>query len=196
MKNVHDQCAVPGCTGKLLARGPLPSYRAPTDVWNMRMGGGAVGKPASTSTPLAYLACSVCGVHVDAAQAGLVSLENLRATDYVTVTEIVAEPECCPTCGQQAFAREFSRGPYGVVPERISPLDLDVFSPDPRQNTIGVYCTKCNTVIGTLPPDPQKILEHDRELERIAASIRVVKRPAVASPEDDDLDPTKGHLPH
>ncbi len=191
MREILGHCVV--CTdGVLLPQVPLPAYRQREDVMNMRLGPAPWGKrePQSTSTLLSHLACSVCGLMYAAKQAGT-TLEKLREEAYKQIEKIEVAPQACPCCSSTAIELESSRGPFGVQLERIERPEFS----DPSDWPVGVYCKTCNSVLGTLPPDPEKVRQFTEHMAEISERIEAARAKRAASALDADLHPLHGVLP-
>jgi hypothetical protein len=130
--------------------------------------------PEDTNTLISHLACSRCCRIYEAEKAGE-TLESLRREAYPHSELIAAVPRKCPRCeaSQDRFAQECKQGPLGVAPERVPRTQQHPW--DPNEDSIGVYCTVCNTVLGTLPPDPAAVAKYEEYMARLKRTIQDIR---------------------
>lgn len=183
MKNILDRCH---CGSKLLPQKPLPRYQVPMEMSNRRIGGDSLWKrrPESTETLLSHLACEACGLIYKAEQEGML-WEELRKAAYPNAQLAPPNTNTCVNCfAEKAITHEYANGPYGVLPERV---ELPEYH-DPREHMVGVYCTTCNSVMGVLPPDPEKVKAFDEHIaavaDRLAAERKTTSELLAAAEKD------------
>ncbi len=176
MRNIHDRCL---CGGQLLPREPLQSHLRDRswdhfDMLHRPLDAAARvhhrREPESTQTVLSHLACDLCSLIYEAAQAG-VMLEKLREEAYQDLGPLPSTCDKCPRCDSVEFAKEYVSGPYGVMPERVERRPLEEL----EKHRVAMYCRTCNAIVALLELDPEVVTAHAELSARIASMVEARK---------------------